>query len=56
MQLPANGEILHSSWDFLVRCHPRWISWVLRRRRRLTSSPSLIHPVEQNAAASTRWV
>jgi hypothetical protein len=27
MQLPANGEILHSSWDFLVRCHPRWISW-----------------------------
>jgi hypothetical protein len=32
MQLPANGEILHSSWDFLVRCHPRWISWVLRRR------------------------
>jgi hypothetical protein len=19
MQLPANGEILHSSWDFLVR-------------------------------------
>jgi hypothetical protein len=28
------------SRDFLVRCHPRWISWVLRRRRRLTSSLS----------------
>jgi hypothetical protein len=33
----------------------RRISWVLRRRRPLTSSPSLIHPVEQNPATSTRW-
>jgi hypothetical protein len=35
------------SWDFLVRCHPCWISWVLRRRRRLTSSPSLTGGVHQ---------
>jgi hypothetical protein len=33
----------------------RRISWLLRRRRCLTSSPSLIHPVEQNPTPRTRW-
>ena len=40
---------------FQVSAGKGWISWVLRRRRRLTSSPSLIHSVEQNPVASTGW-